>query len=154
MKLVEASETTFVFEFSHREKELLAAILKYYPLLNPDYHRLPKPTGDRKIDEGQDLLIEAMAEQKAANKKLVTAFFAEENWPPAGIQLRRSLSSEEMGWLLQVLNDVRVGSWVKLGRPDHQHGKMPEMTIENLPYVSAMELAGLFQSILLEALKR
>jgi len=154
MKLVEANGQTFIFELSERERELLGAILKFYPLLNADYHRLTKGKANaKKIEESQALLVEAMAEQKAAGKRAVAEFLSEANWPPAGNAFRLTLSAEKMEWFLQVLNDVRVGSWVKLGKPDPQRGTEPEAKIENLPYLGAMELSGWFQSVLLSALE-
>ena len=39
----------------------------------------------------------------------------------SGLQL--TLSGPEIEWLLQVLNDVRVGSWIALGSPDPESGK-------------------------------
>ena len=57
----------------------------------------------------------------------------------------------EVEWLFQVLNDVRVGSWVRLGSPE---GKPREVTIATAPHFVAMEMAGYFEAELLEALSR
>ena len=64
--------------------------------------------------------------------------------------LRFTLMAPEMEWLLQVLNDVRVGSWLALGEPEEL--EIPEVNQTNAPYVLAMESAGYFQSALLDAL--
>ena len=60
------------------------------------------------------------------------------------------LKGAELEWLLQVLNDVRVGSWLKLGQPDENQS--PDVTPENFQFVLAMEVCGAFQSALLAAL--
>jgi hypothetical protein len=52
---------------------------------------------------------------------------------------------------MQVLNDVRVGSWVILGSPDK---KPAELNATTAPHFLAMEMAGYFQMQLLEALGR
>jgi hypothetical protein len=154
MNLVESDGKNFVFELRQRERELLMAILKMYPLLNPDYHHVSKRKGDAKITESQALLHEAMAGEQATNKKAVAEFFEDANWKPANKGASQvTLSAEKVEWLLQVLNDVRVGSWVKLGKPDPQKGDKVDSKIENIPYIGAMELSGVFQSILLEALE-
>ena len=63
---------------------------------------------------------------------------------------RLSLSPAEVEWLLQVLNDIRVGSWVILGSPEE---KPAELNATTAPHFLAMEMAGYFQMQLLEALE-
>ncbi len=67
---------------------------------------------------------------------------------------RLTLSSPQMEWLLQVLNDIRVGSWLILGEPDEKKGKPIELNDANARYYAAMEFCGLFQMTLLDAFQR
>lgn len=151
MKLIRSDAKGFAFHIDSREKRLLCEILKLYPLIPISHHRLtlsndPADTAD------QNLLEEALSEQRQLNKENLLAMLAEPNrfkTVPAGF--RFSLSSEQMEWLLQVLNDVRVGSWILLGEPDEKKGKDVHLTEENAHYLWSMELAGYFQSILLGA---
>jgi hypothetical protein len=53
--------------------------------------------------------------------------------------------------VLQVLNDIRVGSWVQLGEPNINTRELPELSEQNMQYAWAIEMAGLFQHTLLEA---
>ena len=153
MKLICVGEGNFTFELSRRERQMLTALLKLYPLLNSDYHEISKSNGE-KMDEGRKLLREAMEEMRIQNKKAVVDFLDERNWSSqANDVFSVALSRERMDWLLTVLNDVRVGSWVKLGKPDSQRGDEISSTIKTLPYIGAMELSGLFQSVLLQALE-
>jgi predicted house-cleaning NTP pyrophosphatase (Maf/HAM1 superfamily) len=62
----------------------------------------------------------------------------------------KRLSPAEIEWLLQVLNDVRVGGWLALGEPEEL--EPPEINETNAPYLLAMEAAGYFQAQLLAAL--
>ena len=39
-------------------------------------------------------------------------------WRKTGCRL--SLSQADLEWLLQILNDIRVGSWVILGSPEEK----------------------------------
>ena len=59
-----------------------------------------------------------------------------------------------MDWLLQVLNDIRVGGWLLLGEPDEKKGKSIQVNAQNLQHYAAMEFCGLFQMTLLDALER
>jgi len=52
--------------------------------------------------------------------------------------------------LLQVLNDVRIGSWIELGSPERP---LEALGAKTAPAVWAMEMAGAFQMSLLELLR-
>ena len=56
-----------------------------------------------------------------------------------------------MEWLLQVINDVRVGCWVKLGRPELEPVRRKKLTADEARTMSALELSGFFQMVLLGA---
>ena len=75
--------------------------------------RLPDP------EANQQLLDEALAEQRAENRRQLQALLADpRRFAHTETGARLSLSPAEVEWLLQVLNDIRVGSWVRLGSPD------------------------------------
>src|SRR5205823_394955 len=61
-----------------------------------------------------------------------------------------TLTAGEIEWVLQVLNDVRVGNWILLGSPE-EHPRLT-VNIEEVPLVATMELASMFQMDLLDAL--
>ena len=150
MKLVRATNSRLVFELGHREQRSLPQILKLYPCVPPAHHVFSK--SDRLPDrEGnQQLLDEAMAEQRAENKKQVQALLTDpRKFEHTEAGARLSLSLAEVEWLMQVLNDIRVGSWVILGSPDQ---KPAELTSANAAHFLTMEMAGYFQMQLLEAL--
>jgi len=56
-------------------------------------------------------------------------------------------------WLLQVLNDIKVGSWVQLGCPELEKAAPVNLTRPNARSLQAMHLSGEFQAALLEAVK-
>ena len=64
---------------------------------------------------------------------------------------RVTLQRADLEWLLQVLNDVRVGSWLILGCPDPDEGPAPEVNEANAKYIFLLELSSHFQCVLLEA---
>jgi hypothetical protein len=63
-----------------------------------------------------------------------------------------SLKISEAEWLLQVLNDIRVGSWLRLGSPDRTEEFMAALSEQTAPYFWAMEVSGHFQMVLVHAL--
>jgi hypothetical protein len=152
MKLVKATKSRFVFELGQREKRSLPQILKLYPCVPSAHHVLSK--SGRLPDDvaNQQLLDEALAEQRAENKKRVQALLADpRRFEQTETGARLSLSPAEVEWLLQVLNDIRVGSWVILGSPEN---KPAELNAATAPHFLAMEMAGYFQMQLLEGLGR
>jgi hypothetical protein len=151
MELLSAEGQRLVFRLSKREKPLLGETLKLYPLLPPSHHQLSR--GADADAENQALLEESIATQQHSHKQQVDAWLANQaRWAedPGGFRLE--LDRDQIEWLLQVLNDVRVGSWLVLGCPDPDTGKQPKLTPKNAHFLLAMELCAHFQSELLEAL--
>ncbi len=151
MKLVRHDGRMLLFSLSKNEGELFEHLLALYPLIPVSYHRahrVPQPSpGD-----AQQVLEEAMAAEKQANETKVRSWlkrrFGPVVKPGAGFLLR--VKREEGEWLLQVLNDLRVGSWVQLGCPATlPEGELPE---EMQSFRVTMDLTGYFQCVLLEAL--
>ena len=149
MKLVRSAQDQFHFQLGKREQQFLLQTLRLYPRIPAAHQPLSRSTALPDQEENQRLLNEALAEQRAENKKRLMAFLAKpqrfaEN--KAGVLLK--LSASEMEWLLQILNDIRVGSWVYLGSPESPIEHLDETTA---PHLWAMEMAGFFQMRLLEA---
>jgi hypothetical protein len=153
VKLIRTKRDKLVFEISLSEKRLLFEVLKLYPLISSTHHRLTKAARTAKHDENQRLLEESLAAQREENRKNVRAMLDKPGHfkeMASGLQL--TLSGPEIEWLLQVLNDVRVGSWIALGAPDPESGKKILFSEKILPHFRMMELAGAFEMVFLDAL--
>ena len=132
---------------------MLFEVLKLYPLISATHHRLTKAARTAKHDENQRLLEESLTAQREENRKNVRAMLDEPGHfkeMASGLQL--TLSGPEIEWLLQVLNDVRVGSWIALGAPDPEQGEKIVFSEKILPHFRMMELAGAFEMVFLDAL--
>jgi hypothetical protein len=150
VKLVRVTKTRLVFHLGPREKRSLLQLLKLYPCVPSAHHVLSKSSRLPDREANQRLLDEALAEQRAENKKRLQAMLADpRRFDHTETGARLSLSRSEAEWVLQVLNDIRVGNWVLLGSPEE---KLAELTAANAPHFLAMEMAGYFQMPLLEAL--
>ena len=153
MKLIRTRREKLVFEISLTEKRLLFEVLKLYPLISATHHRLSKTAKTAKHDENQRLLEESLAAQREENLKNVRAMLDEPGrFQVAASGFQLTLSWPEIEWLLQVLNDVRVGSWIALGSPDPESGKKIVINEKILPHLRTMELAGAFEMVFLDAL--
>jgi len=153
VKLLRLQNDRYTFHLAKQESELLTLILRLYPVIPPAHQPLSKSSA-RVNEANQRLLDEALAEQRSANKKLVESFLTDaQRFHVADESARVTVTAAEIEWLLQVLNDVRVGNWILLDSPDieprHIDPKDP-----NAPRLWAMELAAMFQSALLRALHK
>lgn len=142
------------FQISKLERALLLATVQIFPVLESSYHRLTKDPKNAAPAE-QRLLEDAMERQKAQHKAKLAEFLRAE--PPvfqdAGEEIYLNLSGEQLEWLLQVLNDIRVGSWVQLGSPDTDVVRRGSLTADEARAVAAMDMSAYFQVGLLEAFK-
>ncbi len=149
MKLKNTAENRWALELARREKEMLTEVLRLYPCIPPAHQPLSK--GAPQAEASQRLLDEALAEQRAENKAQVDKLLADtRRWTPREQGVQLALSTAEVEWLLQVFNDIRVGSWIALGSPEELPEELTEATA---PHLWAMELAGHLEMIFLEGLQ-
>ena len=150
MKLLKADGEKFSFQLDPQEKRLLFQTVRLYPLIPIAHHRLSKSEAE---GEDQQLLEAALTAQRAENKKRVKALFTAKTRLQANKDgWRISLNAGQIEWLLQVLNDVRVGAWLAAGSPDGPVETIAAWNEKTAPYFWAMEVTGYFQSALLKAL--
>jgi hypothetical protein len=150
MKVTRTNDKVVV-QLGAREKGLLWDVLQRYPCLPAAYQPLSKSAQPTQEDPNQKLLNEALAEHRAENKAHLQNFLAERMQvedQEAGC--RMTLTEAEIERLLQLLNDIRVGSWLELGAPEQK--EEPPLDARTAPHFWAMEISGYFQMRLLEAL--
>ena len=139
------------FHLLHREKKALLNTIALYPQAPKAYQQLSRTTQGSNAGENQRMLEEALAEHRAENRQNVLTLLKKprrfrKKKPGFEVTFKR----QEVEWLLQVLNDVRVGCWIALGEPDQD--EMPEITKANAEFHLRLYLCGGFQSVLLAAL--
>jgi hypothetical protein len=158
MRVVQVSslpgEKSFAeFEMAQEEQILLWHLLQQYPLVPAGHQRLSRNAKNQ--DENEVLLAEALAEQRTANRKQIAALLNEPGRfaaMPGAEELRVTFSFAEMDWLLQICNDIRVGSWLALGSPELDGkpalGAKPDVA----RHYFNMEIAGAFEMQFIRAL--
>jgi len=141
-----------VFQLSKQEVEWLLGVLKLYPQLDSNCHRITRGAADE-IQAEQQWLEDAMTQRRGEHRRKLEKFLSTPGRfrHEAPDQFRFALTGEQMEWLLQILNDVRVGCWVKIGRPELEPLRKTKLTAEEARALSALELSGFFQMILLGA---
>jgi hypothetical protein len=146
MKLIRRDGDKFDFEFTPAEKDILLVVLNRYPLVPASYHRLTKDKRLPDQQENQHLLDEALKAQKLANKTEVAALLSEAGrFTVCPNGFRVFFTRGEIEWLLQVLNDVRIGSWIALGSPGYKQERQFRREKKTGQHLMFMEFAGGFE---------
>jgi hypothetical protein len=154
VKLIRVTKGSFLFHLGKREKILLTQVLRLYPRVPPATFRLSKFGKLPDAEGNQRLLDESLSEQREANRKTLDAFLSNpRRFTDTESGSRLSLSRSELEWLLQILNDVRVGSWIILGSPE-QAMEFKLLNEKTAADFWAMEMSGQFQMRFLEALEK
>ena len=152
MKLLKRENSGFTFLIGKRERELLFGLLKRYPVMIAAHFRGRHPA-QGEARQNLELLEEALAEQQRDNRRQLEQLLKEPGrFKETDLGFAFHLAEPEMEWLLQVLNDIRVGSWIQLGEPDSNSGAPAELTEKNVQLAWAMEMAGLFEHAILQAM--
>jgi hypothetical protein len=143
-----------VFHLSQAEKSLLFKILKLYPLVPAQHHRSSRVAKPQASTSDQVLLEEALAERRRENQRQLTDLLGEKRrFEPTEDGYHVTLTGSEMEWLLQVLNDIRVGSWIALGEPGANSPKPVKLSGHSALHYAAMEFCGYLEMSLLDAFR-
>ena len=152
MKLLSRDDHHCQLSFTTQEKDLLLALLPQYPKLPADYHQTRQASDTD--DEAKKLLEDALADHRQKTRAATQSFLEDKaSFQPAGENWTLTLTHSETEWLLQVLNDLRVGSWIALGSPtqdeEGSYLDLENITPENLNDLWTMEICGALQHELL-----
>lgn len=150
MRLVERDQNQLTFELNERQKLLLERILLDYPVAEHGHHAISKSSESVELPDHQELLEEALAENRAEMKRRVRNFLRDpRRFVRSDAGWRVSILARQFDWLLQVLNEIRIGSWHRLNCPETEDFELmkddPEAFVR-------MSITGQLQQNLLLAL--
>ena len=150
MKLLRVNGEAFEFEIGHQEKVVLLHLLELYPLVPEAHHRLSKGRQIPDQEENQRLLDEALRAQRLANQQQVLDLLNQPGrFVDGAAGYRVGFTRGEIEWLLQVLNDVRIGSWIALGSPGYAEQSEDLPDDQSMRHLMIMEMAGGFETYFL-----
>lgn len=154
MRHLRSTKDSHVFSLNAVEHDVFQEILKLYPLVPSSHQPLSKSMKGAEATEAQHMLDDALAEQRAIHKSQI------QEWLQAKTHFRVTKSGgtftlrrDEVEWLLQILNDVRIGSWLLLGSPEERM-EPDDINPELHQTWAAMEVSGMFQIVLLGAVSK
>jgi hypothetical protein len=156
VKVLRATASAVTFQLESAERRLFAEILELYPVVPDAYQPLSKSLQGAEAEADQKLLNEALTEQRAEHKRRLNVWLATKNrFRRTDVGFAFTLQRADAEWLLQVLNDIRVGSWLLLGAPEErlEYDELGPLDPELHRVWAAMELSGMFQMNLLHGLE-
>lgn len=148
MRLIRRTNEARVFRLKASELQMLILVLSQFPLRNQD-QQISRFGDEEDLKGAQQLLDEVMADRRREARSEL------EDWLRAAHRFNHTDEGEELlirhdevDWLLQILNNVRVGAWQRLGEPEEIADAFRSATAESIRYLTVMEMAGGFQSAL------
>jgi hypothetical protein len=156
MKLVSREADRLVFKLSKREHEALMTTLRLAPLFPRGESPISRDSTklSEQVPSAQADLDEALADHRLEQTEGITRLLTDpKRCSKIGAGAwNLTLTVSDADRMLQVLNEIRVGAWEKLGRPDFEEGSRPEVTEENFLCFWAFQLTDVFEGQLLAAL--
>jgi hypothetical protein len=150
LKLVRTDKYEYFFQLERKEHQILLALLDLYPVIPVAHHHLSK---NEPRTDAQQLLESSLAAHRNDGKKQIQAMI---NSATTFVENAEGcdlvITSSQMEWLLQVLNDVRIGSWLAMGSPAGPQEILTALNLDTGRYYWAMEMAGEFQMCFLRAI--
>ncbi|MCP5525248.1 MAG: hypothetical protein H7A47_00375 [Verrucomicrobiales bacterium] len=154
MRFHRTAPAEFRLELDGRERLLLARILQNYPSIPAHYHALsrnPPTAGDAVLRRAEALRQESLAEHRGTLRTAMTDLrqrLLDQNHPG---RLVVDLVADEVDRLLQAVNDVRVGAWIRLGCPDPAEVEASDDPVR-MDLAFRMYTAGHFEGLMLAGL--
>lgn len=150
MKLVRQTEGDRIYRLRGVEARLFVAVLSQFPCVKPAHQRASMTGEGAAFEEAEALLAAATAER--AQQRLAELhqwLRANDRFKSVAKSLELQVERGRIEWLLQILNDVRVGLWVRLGSPQDLEAATHSASAEATTQFMLLDAAGMFQMALL-----
>jgi hypothetical protein len=151
MKLVRQNKDGRAYQLNQKEADCLRSLLQQFPITANVPAQISRTDADPETVEREKLLNESLAEHRNELKQQATNLLAAKKFKKVEKGYWLTLNLEEHEILLQILNDIRVGSWRMLGEPEDLELETPPPSERELVFYTLMNLAGYFEAALLHA---
>lgn len=151
MKLVRQNKHGEKYQLNQQEADCLRSLLQQFPITANVPAQISKTDANPETVEREKLLNESLAEHRKELKERATNLLAAKRLKEVEKGYLLRLNPEEHEILLQILNDIRVGSWRVLGEPEDLDQKPPPQSERELFFYNLMNVAGYFEAALLHA---
>jgi hypothetical protein len=153
MKLVKQSATSWQYGLDANEANLLTLLLKEFPFTDLDPVNMSKTDQEPEAKEREKLLNESLVAHRNELKQSAESLLVPKKFKAQGNGMVMTVSSEERELLLQILNDIRVGCWNALGRPEKREPEITNLSAKENRNYGLMNVAGFFEHSLIKTEK-
>jgi hypothetical protein len=151
MKMARQNKDGWQYHLNQREAGCLRSLLQKFPITANVPARISRTDADPKTVEREKLLNESLAEHRKELKKQAANLLGAGKFKRGESGCLLTLNPEEREILLQILNDIRIGSWHVLGEPEELDPETSPQTVKDLVFYNLMNLAGYFEAAFLHA---
>ena len=155
MKITRQQEGPFHLSLNQDEWATLMDLLTQYPRTPSHHHRLqPDGKGDPALKESEQWLKESIANHQTERTRQLKEWVQhlEPEMSEDGEAFQLTFDADRAEWLVEILNDIRVGCWLALDCPSPEDLTGKRWKSEDVPNLWSMEISGIYQSVLLKAL--
>ena len=149
MKLVRLTQDGWQYQLDPPEANCLRSLLLQFPITANTTAKISRTDNDPQTVDREKLLNESLAEHRKELKKIARSLAGAGQFKVRDKDWQLCINSEEREILLQILNDIRVGSWRALGEPENLEVQTPHPTDKKQVFYHIMNLAGYFEHKLL-----
>jgi hypothetical protein len=145
MKMLKRSQGKRRYALHENEFVLLCHLLNKFPLTGIVSAKISRTDEDPKSVEREKMLKESMAEHRKELKRGAVNLITANKLKMSNKRYVLTLSAEDREIILQILNDIRVGCWHALGKPESLELQELDNSPRKLRCHSLMNLAGYFE---------
>jgi hypothetical protein len=150
MKLVKQTKDGWQYQLDPPEADCLRSLLLQFPITANVPAKISRTDSDPQTMDREKLLNESLADHRKELKKIARSMMGTGKFKVRDKGWQLCVNSEEREILLQILNDIRVGSWRALGEPENLETPTPNPTEPEQVLNNIMNLAGYFEYKLLD----
>jgi len=150
MKLVKLTSADAQYFLNSTELMVLRSLLRKFPFTPRFPARVTRRRGDPQTAERKKLLNQALAEHRRQLKASARNLLADEKIHSQDNGHLLTLTSEDRETLLQVLNDIRVGCWHALGKPEAPQPHTAALSNQEIKWHGLMHFTAHFEAYLVE----
>ena|ERR1039457_48237 len=145
MKLLKQSGGNWRYALRQNEFDLLCHLLNKFPFTEIIPAKISRTDRDPKSFERKNLLNESMTEHRKELKRQAVNLITGNKLKKVEKLHLLTLTAEDREIMLQVLNDIRVGCWHALGKPERLELQQLDCSAQEFRYHNLMNLAGYFE---------
>ena len=151
MKRIKSKPEVWVFRLETAEVDQLKHLVGNFPMTPAVPAQISQTDTGEASREREQLLAESLAAHRAELRQYTGFLMNENHLKELKTCWRLTLTHEEREVLLQMMNDIRVGCWQALGKPDDLYALNASHTARHYALVAFIHVAGFFEHHLIDS---